>query len=63
MPSRTTKELVYAHAAGYMPTQYAILRNLMREVKMRTGWGEEEGDEKGGVQIVDFGSGYGAGAW
>jgi hypothetical protein len=64
MPRETTKELVFAHASGLLPTHYAVMRNVMQELKKRTGWTEEvEGEEQGGLQFVDFSAGYGAAAW
>lgn len=61
MPRQTTAELVVAHAAAELPTQYAVLRTLMREVQSRNGW--DVPGQQGGIQIVDFASGYGATAW
>ena len=61
MPAQTNKELVFAHASGQMPAQYAIMRNIMRELQSRSGWNTEE--NKGDLQFMDFAAGYGAGAW
>lgn len=61
MPRQTTKELVVAHAAAELPTQYAILRTLMRELQSRYGWDAPE--NQGRIQIVDFAALYGASAW
>ena len=61
MPAQTNKELVFAHASAQIPGQYAIMRNIMRELKLRTGWNEE--DNIGDIQFIDFAAGYGAGAW
>lgn len=61
MPGQTNKELVFAHATGVMPAQYAIMRNIMKELHEKMGWKKEE--ERGGFQFLDFAAGYGAGAW
>lgn len=62
IPSTATPTLVYAHAAGQMPTQYAIMRNVFRELRTRLGW--QEGEEgEGGIQIIDWNAGYGPAAW
>lgn len=61
MPRQTTKELIVAHAAAELPTQYAILRTLMRELQTRYGWDALE--SQGRIQIVDFAALYGAAAW
>lgn len=61
MPAQTNKELVFAHASGILPTQYAIMRNIMKELNVRMGWNKEE--ERGGFQFIDFAAGYGAAAW
>lgn len=63
MPRDTTKELVLAHASGQLPTQYAVLRNIMEELKKRTGWLDEPEEQQGGLQFVDFSAGYGAANW
>lgn len=61
MPRQTTPELVLAHAAAELPSQYAVMRTIMRELQSRNGW-DAPGAE-GGLQIVDFAAGYGATAW
>lgn len=61
MPSETTKELVLAFAAGQLPTEYAILRNLMREVQSRMNWHPSSSPSP--IQILDFAAKHGSGAW
>jgi ribosomal protein RSM22 (predicted rRNA methylase) len=61
MPRQTTPELVLAHAAAELPSQYAVMRTIMRELQSRNGW-DAPGAE-GRIQIVDFAAGYGATAW
>ncbi|CED82391.1 Predicted UDP-galactose transporter [Phaffia rhodozyma] len=53
MPSETTKELVLAFAAGQLPTEYAILRNVMREVQSRMGWNSKNADSSSAPSTSD----------